>query len=157
MTDDTKTNFSLALKDLREARGLGLSDVAKQLNLAEEQLEKFEEPELDPSSLDPFQRGYLRNYVMFLEMDTKRLEEFLPEDANGFSELKSTQKFNLYQEKKRMISASGLKWIFVVLLVVVLGYGLSSALKSESKTLSEFSNDTILMQPSQDAGSHSQQ
>ena len=156
MTDETKTSFSLELKALREARGLGVSDVAKQLNLAEEQLKTFEEPELDASSLDPFQRGYLRNYVMFLEMDTARLEEFLPQENSGFSELKSTQNFNLYQEKKRMITASRLKWIFVMLLLVVLGYGLSVALKSDGKTLSEFSNDTILLQPIQEAGSNSQ-
>lgn len=58
-----------ALRQAREARGLGLTEVASTLKLTTRQIEAIEEEAFDALPGIAFARGFVRNYARFLSLD----------------------------------------------------------------------------------------
>lgn len=91
-TSDEKpvfTDLSRALRAAREQKKLSISDVAEQLKIASSHIQYFEGEHLDLTQLDPFQRGYLRNYSELLNVDIKPYESVFPEVVDVGSSLQS--------------------------------------------------------------------
>jgi len=62
-------SLTSALKKAREEKGWSIEEVAEKLKIAAEHLAFMESEQLDIASLDPFKRGYLRNYAEVLGVD----------------------------------------------------------------------------------------
>jgi len=61
------------LRQTREARGLGLDEVASQLNLTATRVSQLEAGEWSSLPGLTFARGYLRQYARLLELDAEAL------------------------------------------------------------------------------------
>lgn len=66
-----------ALKKSREANGWTVEEVAEKLRISASHLYALEDEQLDIASLDPFKRGYLRNYADLLGVDISTYAEIL--------------------------------------------------------------------------------
>lgn len=79
------------LKAAREARGLGLGEVADRLKLSLRQLEAIEADNFSALPGATFVRGFVRNYARFLELDPepllRDLEASYPSSAGGVANL----------------------------------------------------------------------
>jgi cytoskeleton protein RodZ len=75
MSQDTVTPASAGqlLRQAREQRRLSVQQVALQLNLKPEQVEKLEQDKLDGSVLETFARGYVRAYGRLLKLPEAEL------------------------------------------------------------------------------------
>lgn len=74
-TEKKTTNIGSLLKEGREAKGWSISDVVKQLNLAEEILKALENDDFDALPGPVFIQGYLRSYAKILGIDAQPLIE----------------------------------------------------------------------------------
>lgn len=63
------TPLANALRNAREEKGWSIDEVAEKLKVGAEHLAFLESDQLDIASLDPFKRGYLRNYAEIVGLD----------------------------------------------------------------------------------------
>jgi len=66
MSDSTSGPVGQALRDAREAQGLGVDDVAARLRLMRRQIEAMEADDFDSLGQPVFARGFVRNYARLL-------------------------------------------------------------------------------------------
>ncbi|PLA75517.1 hypothetical protein CYQ88_00685 [Hydrogenovibrio sp. SC-1] len=78
------TRLANALRKAREAKGWSIDEVAEKLKVGAEHLAYLESDQLDITSLDPFKRGYLRNYAEIVGLDITAYSEI-------FSDVKATE------------------------------------------------------------------
>jgi len=122
MAEDVSEN-SISLNRLllstREAKGLPLEQIASQLNLAPAQLEKLEGDTLDPRKLSTFERGYVRNYARFLDIDPAVIDRYFLGCDYGYSELHSVKKYGCTTQKP-LLGRGIVKWLLGLALLGLL-------------------------------------
>lgn len=109
------------LKQAREERKLGLDEVAAKLNLSESKLQAFEQDDLALDKLNNFERGYLRNYANFLEVDISVYEEQFPDGSKVSSQLQSMERFSYEMPPPVSKSKWGKRFYYLMILVVIIG------------------------------------
>ncbi|MCX9155092.1 DUF4115 domain-containing protein [Niveibacterium sp. 24ML] len=72
-----------ALRQAREARGLGLAEVATTLKLTTRQIEAIEDEAFEVLPGNAFARGFVRNYARFLSLDPAPLLERMAQPARA--------------------------------------------------------------------------
>jgi cytoskeleton protein RodZ len=72
-TEEQVERIGLRLRRGREAKGLSLSDVVKQLNLASEIVEALESDDAEALPSAVFVQGYLRSYAKIIDIDAEPL------------------------------------------------------------------------------------
>ncbi len=72
-TEEPIERIGLRLKRGREAKGLSLSDVVKQLSLASEIIEALESDDTEALPSAVFVQGYLRSYAKIIDIDAEPL------------------------------------------------------------------------------------
>jgi len=103
----------------REAQGLRLEQIASQLNLALSQLEKLESDALDPAKLSTFERGYVRNYANFLQIEPSVIERYFLGCDYGYSDLHSVKEYGCTTHKP-LLGRGIIKWFLIVALLGLL-------------------------------------
>src|SRR5688572_22812198 len=73
VTDQVLTGVGAQLKQAREAAGLGVDDVARQLKLLPRQVESLEVERFDRLPGPAIARGMVRNYARLLELNAEAL------------------------------------------------------------------------------------
>ncbi len=122
MAEDVSENtipLNTLLLAAREAQGLQLEQVASQLNLALVQLEKLESDALDPEKLSTFERGYVRNYANFLQIDPSVIERYFLDCDYGYSDLHSVKAYG-GTTNKPLLGGGIIKWFLVLVLLALL-------------------------------------
>lgn len=118
MTEDNNNQtIGTLFKEARKAKSLTLEAVSDRLKLTVEQLEFFESQDVDLAQLDPFQRGYLRNYAEVLGVDLSDFEKQFPDGRTVSSQLASVEQ----PEKTAapLLSTAILKWLSVSLIILI--------------------------------------
>ncbi|WP_172197465.1 RodZ domain-containing protein [Niveibacterium sp. COAC-50] len=119
----------VALKQAREARNLGIAEVASTLKLTPRQIEAIESEAFDQLPGSAFARGFVRNYARYLGLDPAPLLERMEQPARG-EDLKLAPESNAEGSVPRRPSgyrsASPLPAVMVVGAIVVLGLVWSS-------------------------------
>lgn len=118
MEETTPKTIAELLKQARTAKSLTLETIGDRLKLTSEQLAFFEEPNLNLQALDPFQRGYLRNYAELLEVDISPFESEFPEGKTISSNLSSVEKTD--GAPPPLMSTAMLKGVSVILILVLI-------------------------------------
>ncbi len=98
MTDDKtviETPLNQKLIEAREAKGLSEEDVCIKLKLSHAQLNKLESEALIPAELTFFERGYVRNYAVLLELEPADYECFFPEGSVLNNQLHSVKRYSV--------------------------------------------------------------
>jgi len=106
----------------REKQNLTLEEAAEHLNLSLEQLTKLESSELDFAKTTTFERGYIRNYAQYLEVDITYFESSFPDVNQVGSELKSMSRFKYPAPKPFFRSGLG-KVVLVICFIAVIAFG----------------------------------
>lgn len=91
--------LNVLLRQTREEQHLTLDTVSSQLNMSLQQLNHLESDELDPTTMSPFERGYVRNYAAMLQIPSEKIEHFFPQ-SEVVSDLHSVQRYYSYDDKK---------------------------------------------------------
>lgn len=115
---DTAPKLSDKLMQARESKGMSLESVADQLNLSVSQLKMLESHELDLTKLSPFERGYIRNYARFLELDISEYESQFPSGLTVGADLQSVQRYS-YKTTKPLMSRGWVKMIIFIALIIL--------------------------------------
>ncbi len=114
----------VALKQAREARNLGIAEVAATLKLTPRQIEAIEGEAFDQLPGSAFARGFVRNYARYLGLDPSPLLERMEQPARG-EDLKlapdSNAEGSVPRRPSGYRSASPLPAVLVVGVIVVLG------------------------------------
>lgn len=113
--------LSQSLAAARQQKKWSLEDVVERLKISQKHLSYFESDALDMAQLDPFQRGYLRNYAELLDVDIEPFEQVFPVGGAVSSDLQSVEQSDSHVEP--VISTKLLKFlisIFIIALIVVL-------------------------------------
>lgn len=109
------TELSRALVSAREQKKLSVEDVAEQLKIAASHIQYFEGDDLDLTQLDPFQRGYLRNYSELLNVDISPYKTVFPEVVEVGSSLQSV---DLEEHATKPIISIAMMRIFSTIAVI---------------------------------------
>lgn len=115
-SESNSISLSQKLLKAREERGLTQAEVSKALNLMLSQIEKLEQPDMQLQNMTAFERGYLRNYAQFLDVDMGPYEAEFPDGGLVGSDLKSMSRFQ-YPAPKPLLKGFFGK---VILLCVIL-------------------------------------
>ncbi|MEA3406163.1 MAG: helix-turn-helix domain-containing protein [Pseudomonadota bacterium] len=107
------------LVQAREEKGLTQNEVSEALNLRLSQLQKLEQSDLELQSVTAFERGYLRNYAQFLNVDMSDYESEFPESGMVGSDLKSMSRFQYPAPKPLMKGLFGKFILLCVILAIV--------------------------------------
>jgi len=114
----------VALKQAREARNLGIAEVASTLKLTPRQIEAIESEAFEQLPGSAFARGFVRNYARYLGLDPAPLLERMEQPARG-QDLKLAPESNAEGSVPRRPagyrSTSPLPAVVVVGVIVVLG------------------------------------
>ncbi|WP_321326731.1 helix-turn-helix domain-containing protein [Thiomicrorhabdus sp.] len=113
------------LQKAREQQNISIDEAAEKLNLSVKQLEKFEESDLDLTTLSTFERGYLRNYAFLLGVNIEKFEEQFPRGMSVGAELQSIQRDN-FKTRKPIKIGRFFKFIFFVALIILVIWVLST-------------------------------
>ncbi|WP_394560826.1 RodZ domain-containing protein [Aquipseudomonas alcaligenes] len=117
-----RANPGETLRKVRESKGLGLSDVAVQLNLTAQALRNLEAGAFDQLPGHTFARGYVRAYAKLMDMEADRLvtefDQYTGTDATG-SSVSSLARI----EEPARVSQSLVKLFSVVALLALGGVG----------------------------------
>ncbi len=136
MTDE-KTVIEIPLNqklvEAREAKGLSKEDVCSQLNLSLVQLDKLESDSLDPAELTFFERGYVRNYATFLEMDKAEYEHFFPQGSDVHSELHSVRRYSVPVDKP-LLGSLFIKLLLIIVIILAVGFMVNELLSRDVQT-----------------------
>lgn len=106
------------LTQAREGLSLTVEQVAEQLKIAPRHLLFFESGDCDLSQLDPFQRGYIRNYADRLSVSLAEYEHLFPEALQIGSRLQTVD--DPEHISNPMLSIATLRVISVLLIVVII-------------------------------------
>ena len=121
------------LVEARKAKGLSKEDVCAQLNLSPAQLNKLEDDALVPTDLTFFERGYVRNYAAYLEMEKSDYEYFFPEGSDVLNKLHSVRRYSMPVDKP-LLGNLFVKLLFIVLILLAVGFMIKGLLSSDVQT-----------------------
>ena len=107
------------LRSSREAQGLSLEHVASCLNLSSAQLERLESSGVEPEHLSTFERGYVRNYANFLQIDSAVIDRYFVDCDYGYSDLHSVKKYGCTTHKP-LLGRGIVKWLLMFALFSLL-------------------------------------
>lgn len=103
----------------RQKLNVTLDEAAASLNLPVKQLEKFESSEWDTSTMNPFERGYMRNYAQYLGVDVRECEHLFPEGEEVGSNLKSVRRFHKYPAPSPLLGSGFARFMWLLLILSV--------------------------------------
>ncbi|MGC9385976.1 MAG: helix-turn-helix domain-containing protein [Hydrogenovibrio sp.] len=106
------------LKTAREAQNLSIERVAEQLKISPRHLYFFESGDFELSQLDPFQRGYIRNYADRMAVSLAEYESLFPEAMQVGSRLQTVD--DEEHISKPMLSIATLRIISILLIIVII-------------------------------------
>lgn len=106
------------LQRARKAKSMTLQSAAERLKLTEAQLHTFESSEMELTKLDPFQRGYLRNYAELLEVDLSPYALYFPEGKYVSSQLASVQ--DQEQMRPPLMASRFVKWLATLAVLFII-------------------------------------
>jgi len=106
------------LVQAREVKGLTQGAVSEALNLRLSQLQKLEQSDFQLQTMTAFERGYLRNYAQFLNVDISEYEAEFPDAGNVGSDLKSMSRFQYPAPKPLMKGFFG-KFILLMAMLAI--------------------------------------
>lgn len=110
--------LSEKLKQAREAQGFSIETVAEKLNLSQDQLTKLESLHKEVSGLTPFERGYIRSYAHFLNVDLSSFESQFPDGTGVGSELHPVERYS-YKVDVPLMSRKGVKLAVYLILFIL--------------------------------------
>ena len=91
--DENTVPLNEKLINARKQKNLTLEEVSRSLSLSVSQLTKLETEFSNLKNMTNFERGYIRNYAQFLELDIQHFESELSEHDRIGAELKSIKRF----------------------------------------------------------------
>lgn len=130
---DTKENEKLTEKSLgddlirvRKAKNISRQDLAREVHIAEDVLEKIELSDWSSFPVDAYVRAYLNSIAQYLELDSKEiLEKFYREKGGNFARFsQNVESFQLSSNPKGKKSSRKKNIFIVVLLFVIVVAGL---------------------------------
>lgn len=124
MTDDKtviETPLNRKLIEAREAKGLSEEDVCIKLKLSHTQINKLESETLIPAELTFFERGYVRNYAILLELEPAEYEYFFPEGSMLKNQLHSVKRYSV-PVGKPLLGSFFVKILLIILIMAVIGF-----------------------------------
>lgn len=136
--------FGLALRRLREQKGLSVGEVCDRLKMPARQIEALETGAYETLPEPVFVRGFLRSYARFLDMDETVLDEYLahfspPEKINTVASSSGLNYANNKVKKPFPV------WIFGVLATIAIGYGIYAwQSKSQSENAKQKAGSGVL-------------
>ena len=86
------------LKERREARGIALIEVEKDLKIRKKYLQALEEGNIDAIPGKTYLIGYLRNYSKYLGINEEKINQII-QTYNNLEKQKSGKKLNLYEAR----------------------------------------------------------
>lgn len=108
-----------ALRRAREAQGLSLGDVARQLKLSVRQVEALERGEIDGFSSLVFVRGFLRNYAKLVQVELdEAIGRIRPVEPPAI-EAAGAEPVRLAREPRRALPVKLIAGVFALLVVGV--------------------------------------
>lgn len=107
-----------ALKKSREANGWTVEEVAEKLKISASHLYALEDEQVDIASLDPFKRGYLRNYADLLGVDVSNYAEILSEVKSPEASIQPVSAED--PSIKPVFSMATLKVIFSLVIILLI-------------------------------------
>ncbi|BBP46487.1 hypothetical protein THMIRHAS_18600 [Thiosulfatimonas sediminis] len=111
--------LNVLLRQTREAQHLTLDTVSSQLNMSLQQLSRLESDDLEPTTMTPFERGYVRNYAAMLNIPTEQIEHYFPSNQ-VVSDLHSVQRYYSFDDKKPFFARpAGRSFIYLLGIAVV--------------------------------------
>ncbi len=116
--------------EAREARGLTKEDICGQLNLSLAQLNKLEDDALIPAELSFFERGYVRNYAAYLEIDKSEYMHYFPNSSSELHKLHSVRRYST-PVNKPLLGSMLVKFLLVILVVVGIGFMVNEMLSNK--------------------------
>lgn len=121
MTESDKqpqSELAIKLIEARKQKKMSLQDVASKLNLSVDKLQALESEQLDLAKLNNFERGYLRNYAAYLELDISHYEAQFPTGSQIGSELQSMNRFS-DEIPAPIVKTSWVKRIYYLLIILL--------------------------------------
>jgi cytoskeleton protein RodZ len=109
--------LSHELRQARERKRMSLTHAAESLRISAEHLELFESGAFEFAELDPFQRGYIRNYAEMLEVDLSPYATFFPKVTDVGATL---QAVDLEEEHARPLISIGMLKGLISLVILAL-------------------------------------
>ncbi|KUJ71438.1 helix-turn-helix transcriptional regulator [Thiomicrospira sp. WB1] len=109
--------LSHELRQARERKQMSVAHAAESLRISADHLTLFESGAFEFAELDPFQRGYIRNYAEMLEVDLTPYETFFPKVTEVGATL---QAVDLEEEHARPLISVGLLKAVITLMILAL-------------------------------------
>jgi len=106
------------LREAREARGMSVAEVAQELKISRQAVERLEQGQYDSLPGDTFARGYIRSYARLMGMDPARLA--LAFDRERGIEVRERSVSSITRVEPPSRSGRTLMWWSSVLIVVAL-------------------------------------
>ena len=116
----TPQELGMQLRMHREKKGLSIGEVSERLKLPTRQIEALETGDYDLLPETVFVRGFLRSYGRFLDVDDQLLTQAVENIAPQQQARYAPQNVSLADRKE---GKSFPTWIFGVLAVIGIGYG----------------------------------
>ena len=109
------------LRAAREARGVSLEDVQRELHIRERYLQALENDAFEDLPGDVYTRGFLRSYARYLGLDPAELIDRLPRPAAPLRAQPAEEEPSRRRERHPQISGrTGSQWPWVVIPLVFL-------------------------------------
>jgi len=116
--ESNKTPLNEKLVQAREHKGLTQEQASEALNLRLSHIQKLEHSGLELTGMNAFERGYLRNYAQFLNLEIDAYEDEFPEGGKVGSELKSMSRFQYPAPKPIMKGLFGKLILLIAILAI---------------------------------------
>lgn len=113
--------LNVLLREAREAQHLTLDTVSSQLNMSLQQLQRLEDDDLDPTTMSPFERGYVRNYAAMLQIPSAQIEHYFPQ-SEVVSDLHSVQRYYSFDENKPFFARPAGRALIYLIGVAVIAF-----------------------------------
>ncbi|MBE0492903.1 MAG: helix-turn-helix domain-containing protein [Thiomicrospira sp.] len=143
-----ESSFAQVLRNKRLEKKLSLKQVSDSLKLPPDRLEELEQ-KTSLESLDPFERGHLRNYAALLDVDLSPFILSKSADQNYSSKLKPVQQKGL--NVKAPENSRRVYWAVVWVVVLVAGYFLVTGLLDsnivENVGIPSMNSESLMLEP----------
>ena len=125
------------LRNARQEKNLTLKDIAKKINIKYEYLKALEDGELEKLPPGVYRKNFLREYAIFLDLDSKKiLKDFVGDEAVEQDDKKIAKKFrNLFSKqvikgRNLLIVPKIVKSIVIIIIILVCFFYLGFYLKN---------------------------
>lgn len=132
------------LSSRREEWGLSVAEVASTLNLSIDTIEALEADDYDSLPGTTFIKGYIRSYARLLKLDVEGLMDSIDLQPERITEIPSSRAAlkqkgkTRSREKARRGGRRLFKWLFILILLVVLGaFGMTQLPKLGIENISD--------------------